>query len=76
MKKSASRSLRFVLTASTPLRGLPSSAIRQLIGYYGDWRRSRDILNAVDEAAGARSYPEVFLSPASLPGSSNSYTAR
>ncbi|MBS1913318.1 MAG: hypothetical protein JST22_15120 [Bacteroidetes bacterium] len=47
MKKAVRGSLRSLLTESAPLRRLPVTVVRQLVGYYGDWRRSRDILNDV-----------------------------
>jgi hypothetical protein len=43
------RSLRTLLTEAAPIFALPSAALRQLVGYYDDWRRSRDILNDPDE---------------------------
>jgi hypothetical protein len=41
--------LRTLLTGATPSLALPTGAMRQLVGYYVDWRRSRDILNDPDE---------------------------
>jgi hypothetical protein len=75
MKKSATRSLRSLLTEAAPIRHLPASVVRQLVGYYGDWRRSRDILNDADEqsAAGPRRW---FFNRPSLPNSSSSYRAQ
>jgi hypothetical protein len=76
MRKSATRSLRSLLTASEPIRRLPVGVVRQLVGYYGDWRRSRDIMNNVDEAAASHSIPRLLMPKASMPGSSNSYRAQ
>jgi hypothetical protein len=75
MKKSATRSLRSLLTAAAPIGRLPAGVIRQLVGYYGDWRLSRDILNDIDEAS-SHSLPRLIASNASLPGTSNSYPTR
>lgn len=49
MNRSASHILRLVLAESSPLRRFPIRVLRQLVGYYGDWRRSRDILGEADD---------------------------
>ena len=41
--------LRTLLTDAGPAFALPSAVMRQLVGYYTDWRRSRDILSDPDE---------------------------
>jgi hypothetical protein len=47
---SRSRStLRALLVEAAPILALSTVAMRQLIGYYSDWRRSRDILSDPDE---------------------------
>lgn len=73
MKKSAIRSLRSLLTEATPIRRLPAGVVRQLVGYYGDWRRSRDILNDAGEPAHGLSR---FLARTSRPNSTSSYRAQ
>lgn len=78
MKKSAARSLRSLLTEAAPIRSLPAGVVRQLVGYYGDWRRSRDILNEAGSDAGE---PGVHGRPrlhtlSSLSQSSRSYHAQ
>ena len=50
MKESRSSSLRSLLTEAAPILVLPENVLQQLVGYYGDWRRSRDILNETAEA--------------------------
>ena len=50
MKESRSSSLRSLLTETAPILILPQHVLQQLVGYYGDWRRSRDILNEAAEA--------------------------
>ena len=74
MKKSAQGSLRSLLTEAAPLRRLPDGVIRQLVGYYGDWRRSRDILNDADESTGSL-LPRLFKRPV-LSNSSRSIHAQ
>lgn len=71
MKKSGTRSLRSLLTEAAPIRYLPAGVVRQLVGYYGDWRRSRDILNDADETAASSHLSRLFKT--SLSGSSGSY---
>lgn len=39
---------------AAPLGRLPVLVLRQLVGYYGDWRRSRDILNDAADTARVR----------------------
>jgi|GEM_PF-1881398 len=41
--------LRSLMREAAPLGRLPVLVVRQLVGYYGDWRRSRDILNDADD---------------------------
>ncbi|MBC8146137.1 MAG: hypothetical protein H7X80_11185 [bacterium] len=41
--------LRTLLTDAAPSLALPNGVMRQLVGYYVDWRRSRDILSDPDE---------------------------
>jgi hypothetical protein len=54
MKDFRSSSLRSLLTETAPILVLPPRVLQQLVGYYGDWRRSRDILNeAADESPSA-----------------------
>jgi len=72
MKNSGKRSLRSLLTEADPIGRLPVGVVRQLVGYYGDWRRSRDILNNADEAGVSSRLPRLFKFP-SLSGSSSSY---
>jgi len=72
MKKSGIRSLRSLLTEAAPIRHLPAGVVRQLVGYYGDWRHSRDILNDAGEASGSHRLPRLFKFP-SLSDSSRSY---
>ncbi len=48
MKKEVSRRLRSFVRETIPDFRLPMYVVRQLVGYYGDWRRSRDILNDID----------------------------
>ncbi|MEP7218267.1 MAG: hypothetical protein ABI876_05095 [Bacteroidota bacterium] len=74
MKKNPSSSLRSLLTEATPLRRLPAGVVRQLVGYYGDWRRSRDILNEADESSTSR-LARLFARP-SLSSTSSSYRAQ
>jgi hypothetical protein len=50
MKESRPSSLRSLLTEAAPILVLPPHVLQQLVGYYGDWRRSRDILNETAEA--------------------------
>jgi hypothetical protein len=80
MKKSATRSLRSLLTEAAPIRHLPASVVRQLVGYYGDWRRSRDILNAAGEpnavAGGRLRAQQRFYNRPSLPNSPSSLRAQ
>ena len=52
-RRIASLTLRSLLTETTPMRGLPSRVIQQLVRYYGDWRRSRDLISRLDESAAA-----------------------
>jgi len=75
MKKSAVRSLRSLLTEAAPIRRLPVSVVKQLVGYYGDWRRSRDILNDADETLAATRRGRLF-SRHSLPNSPSSFRAQ
>ncbi len=70
MKKSAPGSLRALLTEAAPIRHLPAGVIRQLVGYYGDWRHSRDILNDAGEWL-----PRIFKR-AGIPNSSRSFHAQ
>lgn len=35
------------------MRGLPTRVIQQLVRYYGDWRRSRDLISNLDEISNA-----------------------
>lgn len=69
MKKSGMHSLRSMLTESAPIRHLPVGVVRQLVGYYRDWRRSSDILNDADDTAasfrGSRllKFPALSASP-------------
>jgi hypothetical protein len=79
MKKSAKRSLRSLLTEAAPIRHLPASVVRQLVGYYGDWRRSRDILSDAGEsnvAARGLAWTQRFLSHPSLPNTPSSFRAQ
>jgi hypothetical protein len=58
--QSRSRStLRRLLTEAAPAFALPSIAMRQLVAYYSDWRRSRDILNDPDEPRERLGTPRV-----------------
>ncbi len=53
-----------MLTEAAPIRSLPTGVIHQLVRYYGDWRRSRDLLNVLndaEESTGSETVP-VFLS--------------
>jgi hypothetical protein len=59
--------LRALLTEAAPLLTLPLGVMRQLVGYYSDWRRSRDILSDPDELPARRATMRV---PATLGGSS------
>jgi hypothetical protein len=72
MIKKSSRRLCALLTEAVPLRRLPSTVIRQLVGYYGDWRRSRDILNEVVEAG----HSSRFFTAGPTAGRMNSYRAQ
>lgn len=69
MVKNSSRRLCALLTETAPLRRLPTTVIRQLVRYYGDWRRSRDILNEVTETSQSR----FFTSTAPAVGRMNSF---
>ncbi len=53
MKKAARSLLLSLLTGSAPVRRLPARVVQQLVGYYGDFRRSRDIMNELDDALNA-----------------------
>jgi hypothetical protein len=75
MKKSAARSLRSLLTEAAPIRRLPASVVRQLVGYYGDWRHSRDILSEAGES-GAAARRHFFFNRPSLPNSPSSFRAQ
>ncbi len=72
MKKSGIRSLRSMLTESAPIRPLPMGVVRQLVGYYRDWRQSRDILNDADDAMLSSRRPRLFKL-STLSGSSRTY---
>jgi hypothetical protein len=76
MKKSASGSLRSLLTESAPLRQLPVGVVRQLVGYYGDWRRSRDILNDAASEPPAASPLQYLFRRGTISNSSRSYRAQ
>jgi hypothetical protein len=73
MKKTAVRSLRSLLTEAAPIFRLPPRVLQQLVGYYGDWRRSRDILNDADEASTSHQLPRLFMHGSSFSSTSNSY---
>jgi hypothetical protein len=73
--KTASLSLRSMLTESTPILSLPAVVIQQLVGYYGDWRRSRDILNDADEAGGSHPLSVPMVSKSHYAGSAGSFSA-
>jgi hypothetical protein len=46
-----------LLTEAAPAFALPGVAMRQLVAYYSDWRRSRDILSDPDEPRERRGVP-------------------
>lgn len=73
--KTASLSLRSMLTEATPILSLPAVVIQQLVGYYGDWRRSRDILNDADEASGPHPLSVPLASKSHYAGSAGSFSA-
>lgn len=51
--------LRTLLTEAAPVVALSTIAMRQLVAYYSDWRRSRDILSDPDELSERRAMPRV-----------------
>lgn len=52
-RRITSLTLRSLLTEAAPMRGLPTRVIQQLVRYYGDWRRSRDLISNLDEISNA-----------------------
>ena len=51
MKNVRSSSLRSILTEAAPILVLPPRVLQQLVGYYRDWRLSRDIFNEAAETS-------------------------
>lgn len=49
-RRRISAPLASLLREAAPLGRIPILVARQLVSYYGDWRRSRDILNDADDA--------------------------
>ena len=72
MKKTGMHSLRSMLTESAPIRHLPAGVVRQLVGYYRDWRRSRDILNDADDTTASSRRLRLLTLP-TLSGSPRTY---
>lgn len=51
MKNVRSSSLRSILTEAAPILVLPPRVLQQLVGYYRDWRLSRDIFSETAETS-------------------------
>jgi hypothetical protein len=51
--------LRTLLTEAAPILAPSTAVMRQLVGYYSDWRRSRDILSDPDEGRDRRRIPHL-----------------
>jgi hypothetical protein len=76
MKNPLPRRLRALLSdGQAPAFRLPTIVLRQFVGYYGDWRRSRDILNSVDDTSPRRPL-SLSLPRASSSDAANSFPAR
>lgn len=52
-------SLRSLLIEAATFR-LSATVVRQLVGYYGDWRRSRDVLPDMLDATYPARAPRLF----------------